>query len=217
MTNQNSTELKELVRNVYQETMKETTESRDALDKLNVCCSEFFRVHGNIMSKDEFYDLIKEIINDEMNSCTREQERIAAQIDYYKRVLRSFESQRAQNLRPDRFNELMQGEPVEECPHVSFNNDQEYFMLERQTKRIYALAEAYWSAQIDRDQLLKAIDNWNKRKSPEQGEIKVGYIFASIQKNWKSFPMPNEAPKPLRYIRSSELYKYVNRTNDNAS
>jgi hypothetical protein len=209
MTNQNSTELKELVKTVYQETMKETTESRDALDKLNVCCSEFVRVHGNIMSKNEFYDLLKEIINDEMNSCTREQERIAAQIDYYKRVLRSFDSQRAEDLRPDRYHELIEGEPVEECPHILSNNDREYYMLERQTNRIDDMAKAYWSAKINRDQLLKAIDSWNKRKSSDQREIKLGYIFASIQKHWKSFPMPNEAPEPLRYIRSSELYKYV--------
>jgi hypothetical protein len=208
MTNQNSTELKDLVRNVYQATMSGVTELRDTLDKLKTCCSEFFRVHGTIMSKDEFYDLIKEIINDEMKSCTREQERIVAQIKYYQRVLDSYEHQRAQDLRPDRFNKLMQGEPVEECPHISCKNDREYYMLERQTKRIDELAEAYWSAQIDRDQLLKAIDSWNKRKSSEQREIKLGYIFANIQKYWKDYPMPNETMKPLRYIRSSDVSKY---------
>jgi hypothetical protein len=79
-------------------------------------------------------------------------------------------------------------------------------MLGRHSKKIEELAEAYWPAQIDRDQLLKAIDSWNKRKAPEQREIKLGYIFANIQKYWKDYPMPNETPKPLRYIRSSESY-----------
>jgi hypothetical protein len=209
MPNQSSTELKELVKTVYQATMQETTESRDTLDKLNVCCSEFFRVHGTIVSKDEFYDLIKEILNDEMGYCLKEQDRIAAQIKYYRWVLDSFEHQRAKDLRPDRFNKLMQGEPVEECPHILSKNDQEYYNVVRHIKRIEELAEAYWSAQIDRDQLLKAIDSWNKRKSSEQRDIKLGYIFASIQKNWKCFPMPNETPRPLKCINSSEVSKYT--------
>lgn len=190
MTSNKSTELKELVRNVYQEFTNGPSGKGLGSNRWKVCFSDFIKIHGRLLAEHKFYDLLIEIIQEDVERMSIESDDLVTLIIVNGVDIDEIKSLQTDFMWADRFQKLIQGEQIEEYdPPGDINYRQSYRYLNRKIK-IDSLAESYWIGEIDRDHLLKAIDIWNKRNSPYQCEIKLGNIFASIRAYWRSYKMP---------------------------
>jgi hypothetical protein len=161
-------------------------------EECNKLCSDFVKKHGDVMDRSTFFVLLKELVQESKEQLVKEIQHLKERNEFFDRSLCSLWDIAKKARGRERYRELLENEEIQDYNiDVYWSNDRELQLINNWRKRIYSLAKVYWDGDISREELVKKVDTWNKRKCETQRRIEIGNVLWEIAKLYQheSFPI----------------------------
>jgi len=171
--------------------LEDILKKEDISDECEMICSKFFEKHGDIMEKSTFFILLLVLVQESKEVLAKQIDRLSGMFENCEDAFWTLKSIGEDANGLERYHKLLENEEIQDYSEGdSWYNDREHRLFYNRENRILSLARDYWEGKINRDELIKKVNNWNMRKCESQQRIEIGHVFWEIADHYKNVHFP---------------------------